>query len=159
MTYAANLSRRGFLTSMAGLLLAMPALAATALPAILVHRDPSCGCCGGWIGHLRQAGFPVAFVETAGLQPVRARLGVPAALAACHTGEVAGYVVEGHVPAAAIIWLLAELPAAEGLAAPGMPIGSPGMEVAGFEPATFEVILFGPLGQKVFGKYRGVEAV
>ena len=93
------------------------------------------------------------------MQPVRARLGVPDALAACHTGEVAGYVIEGHVPAAAIKRLLAELPAAKGLAAPGMPIGSPGMEVAGFEPATFDVILFAPSGQTVFGKYCGAEAV
>ena len=159
MTYIAHLSRRGLLTGMAGLLLAPPALATAALPGILVHRDPSCGCCGGWIDHLRQAGFPVEVVETADLQPVRIRLGVPDALAACHTGEVAGYVIEGHVPAAAIKRLLAELPSAKGLAVPGMPIGSPGMEVAGFEPATFDVILFGPSGQTVFGKYRGAEAV
>ena len=159
MLSLANLSRRGLLTGMAGMLLSPPALAATALPAILVHRDPSCGCCGGWIDHLRQAGFPVEVMETADLQPVRTRLGVPDALAACHTGEVAGYVIEGHVPAAAIKRLLAELPAAKGLAVPGMPIGSPGMEVAGFEPATFDVILFAPSGQTVFGKYRGAEAV
>ena len=157
MTYLANLPRRGFLTGMAGLLLSPPALAASGLPSIVVHRDPSCGCCGGWIDHLRQAGFPVEVVETADLHPVRARLGVPDALAACHSGEVAGYVIEGHVPAAAIKRLLAELPSAKGLAVPGMPIGSPGMEVAGFAPAAFEVILFGPSGQKVFGTYRGAD--
>ena len=93
------------------------------------------------------------------MQTVRARLGVPDALAACHTGEVSGYVIEGHVPAPAIKRLLAELPTATGLAVPGMPIGSPGMEAAGFEPAAFEVILFGPSMQRVFGKYRGAEAV
>ena len=159
MAHFATLSRRGLLTGMAGLLVTPPVLAATALPTIIVNRDPSCGCCGGWIDHLRQAGFVVRVVETTDLQPVRARLGVPDDLAACHTGEVSGYVIEGHVPAAAIKRLLAELPTATGLAVPGMPVGSPGMEVEGFEPATFEVILFGPSKQTVFGRYRGHEEV
>ena len=79
------------------------------------------------------------------------------ALAACHTGEVGGYVIEGHVPAPAIKRLLAEKPQATGLAVPGMPVGSPGMEVEGMEPDTYEVILFGPSGQRTFARYRGAQ--
>jgi len=76
-------------------------------------------------------------------------------LAACHTAEVAGYVVEGHVPAGAIKRLLAERPDAKGLAVPGMPVGSPGMEVEGTAPETYEVMLFGPAGHRPFARYRG----
>jgi hypothetical protein len=94
-------------------------------------------------------------VETAELNRVKARLGVPPSLAACHTAEVAGYVVEGHVPAGAIKRLLAERPDAKGLAVPGMPIGSQGMEVEGAAPETYEVMLFGPAGQRPFARYRG----
>ena len=90
---------------------------------------------------------------------MKVRLGVPSKLVACHTGEVAGYVLEGHVPAGAIKRLLAEKPAAKGLAVPGMPAGSPGMEVEGMEPETFEVILFGPSGQRTFARYRGAREV
>jgi hypothetical protein len=90
---------------------------------------------------------------------VKVRLGVPQALAACHTGEVAGYVIEGHVPAVAIKRLLSEKPQAKGLAVPGMPIGSPGMEVHGIEPETYEVVLFGPFGKRTFTRYRGVQEV
>jgi hypothetical protein len=87
------------------------------------------------------------------------RLGVPQALAACHTAEVDGYVIEGHVPAAAIKQLLAERPQAKGLAVPGMPVGSPGMEVEGSEPEIYAVILFGLSGQRTFGRYRGATPI
>ena len=157
MSHIANISRRGFLTGAAGVLLTAPARAAETPPMIVVARDPSCSCCGAWIDHLRQAGFSVEVQETADLRRVRARLRVPDALAACHTGEVSGYAIEGHVPAAAIKKLLAEMPAAIGLSVPGMPIGSPGMEVAGREPRSFDVILFGSSGQSVFGRYRGAD--
>lgn len=128
------------------------ALAAKA-PPMTVHKDPNCGCCGGWVEHLRQAGFEVETVDTARLNAVKTRLRVPPELAACHTAEVAGYVVEGHVPALAIERLLRERPAAIGLAVPGMPMGSPGME--GGEPEVYEVILFGPAGQQMFGRFKG----
>ena len=101
---------------------------ADALPEVVVHRDPSCGCCGAWAEHLRRAGFPVKIVETGDINAIKQRLGVPADLISCHTAEVGGYAVEGHVPAGAIRRLLAERPQAAGLAVPGMPIGSPGME-------------------------------
>lgn len=126
---------------------------ADVLPEIIVHRDPSCGCCGAWVEHLKRAGFPVKIAETRGLDAVKQRLGVPADLVSCHTAEVAGYIVEGHVPAGAIQRLLAQKPQATGLAVPGMPIGSPGME--GGAPDAYEVILFGQQGRRVFARYLG----
>jgi len=117
----------GLARATAATLLAGPAWAAGTLPRITVTRDPSCGCCGNWVTHVRAAGFPVTVIEAADLAPLKARLGVPGALSSCHTAEVGGYVVEGHVPAGAIRRLLAERPRATGLAVPGMPVGSPGM--------------------------------
>src|SRR5262245_41447924 len=93
---------------------------------ITVHKHPKCGCCLGWVSHLQEAGFTVKTGETTNLDAVKKRLGVPADLVSCHTAQVAGYVLEGHVPAVALQRLLSEKPDAVGLAAPGMPIGSPG---------------------------------
>jgi hypothetical protein len=133
--------------------LVLPASAADALPEITVHRDPNCGCCGGWVEHLRRAGFAAKVNATRDVNAIRQRLGVPDDLGACHTAEVQGYVIEGHVPATAIRRLLAERPQAVGLAVPGMPTGSPGME--GGAPETHEVVLFGPQGRRVFARYTG----
>jgi hypothetical protein len=108
---------------------------------------------------MRAAGFPVEVVEAADMNRVKARLGVPRELASCHTAEVAGYVLEGHVPADAVLRLLAEKPQAWGLAVPGMPVGSPGMEVEGAPPDTYEVVLFGPGGRRAFARYRGAQAI
>jgi hypothetical protein len=130
---------------------------AASLPRLTATKDPTCGCCAGWTEHIRAAGFPVEVIETGDLNRVKARLGVPSALAACHTAEVDGYVVEGHVPAGIIKRLLAERPDIRGLAVPGMPVGSPGMEVDGSPPDTFEVIAFGPAGQAPFARFRGSE--
>jgi hypothetical protein len=133
-----------------------PALAAApSLPGIAVSKDPNCGCCVGWVDHLRAAGFPVTITQETDLQAVKARLGVPDALGSCHTAEVAGYVLEGHVPASAVMRLLEEKPQAVGLAVPGMPIGSPGME--GGAPDTYDVILFGPQTTRPYARYRGGE--
>jgi hypothetical protein len=126
-------------------------------PIIRVNKDPTCGCCTAWVEHLRRAGFTVEVTETAQMNTVKARLGVPRDLASCHTAEVAGYVVEGHVPAAEVRRLLAERPKAIGLAVPGMPVGSPGMEVSGREPDFYEVILFGAEGRSSFARYVGDE--
>ena len=104
------------------------AVTAAALPVVLVHKTPTCGCCGAWVEHMRGAGFQVQVEEHADLEPVRQRLGVPQGKASCHTAQVGGYFVEGHVPAADVKRLLAERPRARGLAVPGMPMGSPGME-------------------------------
>jgi hypothetical protein len=128
-----------------------------ALPPIAVSKDPNCGCCNGWVQHLRQAGFSVTVTDNAELSGIKNRLGVPDNLASCHTAEVHGYVVEGHVPADAIKRLLREAPLASGLAVPGMPVGSPGME--GGTPEVYEVVLFGKHGRSVFGRYRGTAAL
>jgi len=122
---------------------------------ILVHKDPNCGCCTGWVRHLKDAGFAVTVEESTDLQPVRKRLGVPADLAACHTAEVDGYVLEGHVPAAAVRRLLEKRPTAIGLAVPGMPAGSPGMESG--VPQRYDVVLFGANGRQPFMHFVGAE--
>ncbi len=151
--------------SLALALAAAPALVlggrawADGLPRLVVTKDPSCGCCRGWAEHVRAAGFPVEIVESESLNRLKTRLGVPQDLASCHTAEVGGYVIEGHVPAAAIRRLLDERPAATGLAVPGMPVGSPGMEVEGSPPETYAVILFGPSGRRQFARFRGAKEV
>jgi len=120
---------------------------------VTVHKDPGCGCCAGWVKHLEGAGFAAKVIETRNLDPLKRRLGVPDDLAACHTAEVAGYVIEGHVPAAAIQRLLQEKPPATGLAVPGMPMGSPGME--GGTPERYDVVLFGPASRRTFMRFVG----
>ena len=105
----------------------------------------------------KDAGFAVTVEETTDLQPIRKRLGVPADLAACHTAEVDGYVVEGHVPASAVRRLLEKRPTATGLAVPGMPAGSPGME--GGTPHRYAVVLFGANGRQPFMHFVGAENV
>ena len=154
-------TRRSLLAGMAAMPLASaPSLARSSeLPLVIVNKDPSCGCCGAWAEHLEAAGFPVEVVETSSLNVVKERLGVPAELASCHTAEVAGYVIEGHVPAPALRRLLSERPSATGLAVPGMPAGSPGMEVPGLAPERYEVVLFGPAGRTIFAQFRGAEAL
>ena len=129
------------------------------LPQVVVTKDPSCGCCSGWADHIRAAGFPVEIKETSEINRLKVRLGVPQELASCHTAEVGGYVIEGHVPADAIKRLLAEKPQAKGLAVPGMPVGSPGMEVEGTAPDIYEVVLFGPRGPTTFARYQGLRAL
>ncbi|GJD31233.1 hypothetical protein PMNALOAF_2487 [Methylobacterium adhaesivum] len=124
------------------------------LPTVAVTKDPTCGCCEKWVAHLRENGFTVTVTEGP-VNPLKVRLGVPRDLASCHTAQVGGYVVEGHVPAGAIKRLLVEKPEGTGLAVPGMPAGSPGMEVEGMEPDTYDVVLFGPSGRSVFARYRG----
>jgi hypothetical protein len=126
---------------------------AAAKRVIQVSKDPNCGCCSGWVEHLRSNGFTATVVDAADMQAVKQRLGVPAELASCHTAEIAGYVIEGHVPAYAINRLLAEKPQARGLAVPGMPIGSPGME--GGTPEAYEVILFGKDHPVSYGRFIG----
>ena len=151
-------TRRSLVGLLAAAALGAPiALALADDTVVVVHKDPNCGCCSDWVLHLRDAGFAVHVAETADLKAVRVRLGVPAALAACHTAEVAGYVVEGHVPAEAVRRLLSDRPKAKGIAVPGMPIGSPGME--GRQPQSYTVVLFGPDGSKPFMRFIGKQAV
>lgn len=100
-----------------------------ALPAMTVHKNVGCGCCDLWVEHMQQAGFTAEVHESSNMGPIKERLGVPFGMGSCHTAEVGGYFVEGHVPAREVLRLLRERPDAKGLTVPGMPIGSPGMEV------------------------------
>lgn len=109
-------------------------------PTIEVFKTPTCGCCGLWVEHLRSGGFTVRVTDLDDLAAIKAKHGVPAKAQSCHTGVVNGYVVEGHVPAADIQRLLKERPAIAGVAVPGMPIGSPGMEVRGMKPQAYDVL-------------------
>lgn len=116
--------------------------------AMVLHKDPNCGCCQKWAEIAQGAGYPVTIVEDADLTAVKTRLGVPEALASCHTTEVGGFVVEGHVPLEAVERLLRERPAGvRGIAVPGMPAGSPGMETPDGRRDPFEVIAFLANGQ------------
>ena len=99
------------------------------LPLVVVHKSPTCGCCVVWAEHMRKAGFTVELRDENDLGPVKHRAGLPAGKHSCHTAMVAGYFIEGHVPAVDVKRLLATKPDAKGLIVPGMPIGSPGMEM------------------------------
>ena len=117
-----------------------------------VYKSPTCGCCTDWIKHLRQNGFSVKAHDVADACEYRAKFGVPDQLGSCHTAMVGGYAIEGHVPAREIKRLLAEKPKAKGLAVPGMPRGSPGMEGPVSDP--YEVLLFQASGNyAVYQKY------
>lgn len=150
------LSRRSFLVSLAAAPFVVSGAASSlaAAPADLVrmYKTPWCGCCEAWGEHMREAGFPIDVTVLQDLTPLKESHGISESLASCHTALVGGYVLEGHVPAADVRRLLAERPAATGLAVPGMPLGSPGMETDG--PAdSYEVILFAPGRQEVFSRY------
>jgi hypothetical protein len=120
--------------------------AAEALPKLVVHKSPYCGCCEQWVEHMEHAGFDVEVRQLDNLGPIKEALGVPARAGSCHTAEIGGYFVEGHVPAQDIQRLLAEQPAAKGLAAPGMPLGSPGMPAPDGREQPYEVLLIGADG-------------
>ncbi|MEQ1801354.1 MAG: DUF411 domain-containing protein [Gammaproteobacteria bacterium] len=112
----------------------VPAQQAAPLPLVKVWKTPTCGCCGKWVRHMEAAGFRVEVTDVDNVDPVKKANGLPLNLASCHTALVGGYVVEGHVPASDVRRLLREKPAILGLAAPGMPAGSPGMDVPGSPP-------------------------
>ena len=107
---------------------------------ITVYKSPTCQCCGLWLRHMRRAGFEVTEKNVADAAAIKTEHGVPGALASCHTTLVGGYVVEGHVPADLVTRLLDERPPVAGLAVPGMPAGSPGMEGSGRQP--YDVLTF-----------------
>ncbi|MDX2120210.1 MAG: DUF411 domain-containing protein [Gemmatimonadota bacterium] len=113
-------------------------------PSITVYHSPTCGCCKEWVKHLEANGFTVKSIEQADVSPIKAELGVPRKLVSCHTAVVAGYVVEGHVPAADIHRLLREKPKVAGLTAPGMPGASPGMNTS---KDPYDVLTFDVAGQ------------
>ncbi|OLB77806.1 MAG: metal-binding protein [Alphaproteobacteria bacterium 13_2_20CM_2_64_7] len=151
-----SLTRRSALFAAVASLVQTGTASAGEKEVITVHKDPTCGCCSGWVEHIQKAGFKTKFRDTRDLDAKR-RLGVPDDLAACHTAEVAGYIMEGHVPAAALRRFLAEKPKAAGLAVPGMPIGSPGME--GGRPEKYDVVLFGPEGRRTYMRFIGEQSI
>jgi hypothetical protein len=121
-------------------------------PEITVYKDPDCGCCKNWIEHLKKHGYKVISHDTRDMASVKGNFGVKNDLQSCHTGIINGYVIEGHVPAADIDRLLKERPKVAGLAVPGMPMGSPGME--GGSPEHYSVIAFDKAGStKVFARH------
>ena len=127
---------------------------AQSLPVVEMTKHPQCGCCTAWADHLRAEGFEVEVTETRKMWGVKRLAGIPKDLDSCHTATVGGYVVEGHVPADDIKRLLSERPAVKGIAVPGMPIGSPGMEV-GDRTEPYDVIAFDGEGEtKVFQSHR-----
>ena len=136
-------TRRILLGQLAAVLAVGPAIAATESnksPLIKVYKSPTCGCCSKWIDHVQTAGFQVEATDVVDVAVYKQQYGVPRELSACHTGIVAGYVVEGHVPADDIIRLLREQPDVVGIAVPGMPMGSPGMESP--RPERYETLAF-----------------
>jgi hypothetical protein len=131
---------------------AAPTLTSAPKPTITVYKDPSCGCCKNWIEHLKKHGYRVDAKDTPDMAQIKSTLGVPNDLRSCHTAVVEGYLVEGHVPAADIDRLLATKPKVKGLAVPGMPMGSPGME--GATSQHYQVIAFDKSGKsRVFATY------
>jgi hypothetical protein len=141
------IDRRALLA--AGALLAvLPARAAPPALKIKVYKDPSCGCCTAWAERLTAAGFSVEVEARDDMDALKAKLGVPDDLVSCHTGVINGYAIEGHVPPADIKRLVATRSAGKGLAVPGMPINSPGMEVPGEANERYTVWLFDKAGKR-----------
>lgn len=146
MTVSLTLSRRSFVAALPLAFVACSGAAGRSnvpeRPAeLLVYKTPACGCCNAWVEHMRAAGFSVRTVEVQDTAPMAARYSVPRALRSCHTAVVEGYAVEGHVPAREIWRLLTERPPIAGIAVPGMPVGSPGMEMGDRHDA-FTVVAF-----------------
>lgn len=138
-----KLNRRHLLHAilpMAAWSFAGPSFAATA-PVVIAYRNPGCGCCEKWAGLMKTAGFAIVMEDDPDLAGRKAKLGVPEQLAGCHTALIGPYVFEGHVPPDDIIRFLNEKPASLGLAVPGMPVGSPGMEMGDSKEA-YEVLIF-----------------
>jgi len=132
----------GFIASFVLWANCLPALAAD----VTVYKSPTCGCCKQWVKHLQANGFSVKAIDVADIVKAKTANGVPLMLGSCHTAMVDGYVIEGHVPANDIKRLLKERPAVQGLAVPGMPIGSPGME-QGAHKDRYDVLTFDKQGR------------
>jgi hypothetical protein len=145
-------TRRSFLkgasTALAILALGASRAARSAgLPRVTVYRSPACGCCGGWVDHMRASGYTLDVRSMDDVTPMKARLGIPESLWSCHTAVVEGYAIEGHVPATDVTRLLAERPKARGLAVPGMVPGSPGMSGP---PQRYRTVVFDERGFRTF---------
>ena len=145
-------TRRQFLVSAAALVATRRSLFAAPPPSVVtVYKDPNCGCCVKWIQHMSAAGFVVTVRDVNDMDEIKKTMRVPAALQSCHTGVVDRYVIEGHVPADVVKKFLAEKPALLGIAVPGMPMGSPGME--GGRVDKFDIVAFDRDGKtRVYAK-------
>lgn len=140
------MNRRQVLVSFAVLLPGLRVAVQGQTHEITVYKTPTCSCCGVWVEHLRENKFNVKVIEVESTAEYQKKYGVTNALRSCHTGIVNGYAIEGHVPASEIQRLLKEKPNAKGLSVPGMPIGSPGMEV-GTRRDAYSVLLFDSSGK------------
>ena len=120
---------------------------------VTVWKTPNCGCCKEWVAHLRTNGFDVAAVDVPDTAPMRQKLGLPVKFGSCHTAQLGGYVLEGHVPAQEIKRLLREKPRAVGLAVPGMPVGSPGMEMGNKRDAYDVLLVMADGSSRVYQSY------
>jgi len=141
----------------AALLTTTTIVAQPSLPTLEVFKSPTCGCCSKWVDHAREHGFSAKVTDLPedALDALKTKHGIPRTAQSCHTTVVGSYVVEGHVPAAEVKRLLKERPVIRGLAVAGMPLGSPGMEVPGQKPQTYNVIAFDQAGAvKVFATYN-----
>lgn len=121
--------------------------------AITVYKSPNCGCCGGWVEHMKNEGFELNVVNTHALSDKKEELGVPHNLGSCHTAVAGEYVIEGHVPAQDVRRLLAEKPPVAGIAVPGMPAGSPGMPARNGYREAFNTVSFGNGSSAVFAQH------
>ena len=146
------MKRRDFLAAALAAAIA-PTAGAQKAALVEVWRTPTCGCCGEWVKHLQKNGFATKVHMVDDTAPVRRAAGLPEHLGSCHTAKVGGYVVEGHVPASDIKRLLAEKPRALGLTAPGMPAGSPGMDIP--NSPSYQIIAFDKSGKtSVYATHR-----
>jgi len=135
------------------LLLTMSGGLSAAEPAdVVVYKSPTCGCCKGWVKHMRANGYSVEVHDRQSVQPVKQAMGVPENLQSCHTAVVDGYVIEGHVPADTVARLLQERPSIKGLAVPGMVMGTPGMEGPRKDP--YDIMAFGDDGSATVYEQR-----
>jgi hypothetical protein len=132
-----------------------PTTAEPSLPGVTVHKSATCGCCQLWVDRLRGAGFTVEVRNEDNLNEVKQRVGIPYGMGSCHTAEVAGYFVEGHVPIEDVQRLLRERPDAKGITVPGMPAGSPGMEVPSGQVQPYDVLLVGRDGSTTVFSHHG----
>ncbi len=119
----------------------------TTKPGVTVYKTPTCGCCAKWVEHMRTSGFEMKVIDLEDIEHIKRANGVPGKMESCHTALVGGYVVEGHVPADLVQRMLREKPAIAGIATPGMPVGSPGMEVPNFKAEPYSVMAFDKAGK------------
>ena len=148
------INRRELFFGLASVLLLSRRAHAQQLPSMEIYKDPNCGCCLQWVGHVQRAGFQTRVNDVASIESVKISHNIPMRLQSCHTAVVGGYVVEGHVPVSDIQRLLKERPQIAGLAVPGMPIGSPGMEGPGTKAQPYDVVSFDKLGKTALYEKR-----